>query len=119
MNARALQVSTIVGTILQVAMVTLGHWSLPLQQLFPVIGVTISLVAGVIYGRMARDGRGSSAKAGALAGGIGAFLGVVVSVLLGDAAPVVLAIGTISSAVTGAIGGAAAGGLPQAGRALG
>ena len=109
MNARALRLSTVIGTILQLAMVTCGHWSVPLQNLFPVIGVTISLVAGVIYGRMARDGRGASAKAGALAGGIGAFIGVVVSMLLGDAPAYVLAVGPISSAVTGAIGGAAAG----------
>jgi hypothetical protein len=40
-----------------------------------------------------------------VAGGVCAFVGILVSYLLGDVAAAVLGFGTASSAVTGAIGG--------------
>jgi hypothetical protein len=49
---------------------------------------------------------------GTIAGAVCALLGILVSFLLGDVPATLLALGTISSAVTGAIGGAI-------GRALG
>jgi hypothetical protein len=42
---------------------------------------------------------------GALAGAVCAVIGIAASVVLGDTAAVILAIGTVSSAVTGAVGG--------------
>ena len=64
------------------------------------------LVAGVLYARLARPAtRGNAALGGAAAGAICAFLGILVSYLLGDVPGSLLALGTISSAVTGAIGG--------------
>jgi hypothetical protein len=66
----------------------------------------LSLVAGVIYARLARPAtKGSAALGGLAAGAICAFLGILVSYLLGDVPASLLALGTISSAVTGAIGG--------------
>lgn len=109
MNTRALVIATIVGTILQVAMVVVGHSNQSVKNLFAVGGMGFSLVAGVIYGMQARGGTvGSLATGGAIAGGICAFLGILVSHLLGDVPASLLALGTISSIVTGAIGGAVA-----------
>ena len=107
----AFRQATILGTILQLAMVVAGHW-VPFIKLnvFALGGVAISLIAGVVYARAARESRGSSALNGALVGGIGALIGIIVSFALGDVAAIILIIGTTSSAVTGAIGGALAGG---------
>ena len=55
---------------------------------------------------MARPATASSALLGGLlAGGLCAFIGIVVSYLLGDVTAMILVMGTASSAVTGAIGG--------------
>ena len=106
MSSRALLTSSLVGTLLQVVMVVAGHSSPAIKALFAVGGMGLSLVAGVLYARLARPGtRGNAALGGAAAGAICAFLGILVSYLLGDVPASLLALGTISSAVTGAIGG--------------
>jgi hypothetical protein len=107
MNARALSVATGIGTVLQLAMVIAGHSNKSIAALFAVVGVSISLVAGVIYSASAKGGSTSSlAVGGLLAGGLCALIGIVVSYALGDVPAFVLAAGTGSSAVGGAIGGA-------------
>ena len=106
MNSRALVVASLVGTLLQVIMVVAGHSSPAIAGLFAVGGMGLSLVAGFIYARLARPAtKGSAAIGGAAAGAICAFLGILVSYLLGDVPASLLALGTLSSAVTGAIGG--------------
>jgi hypothetical protein len=106
MNTRALAVATAAGTVLQVAMVCAGHVSPTVAGLFAVGGMGISLAAGVLYARLApAAGRGDAAVGGLLAGAICAFLGILVSYLLKDVPASLLALGTVSSAVTGAIGG--------------
>jgi hypothetical protein len=106
MSSRALVVASVVGTVLQVAMVVAGHANDSIKGLFAVGGMGLSLVAGVIYARLARPvAKGSAALGGAAAGAICAFLGILVSHLLGDVPASLLALGTLSSAVTGAIGG--------------
>jgi hypothetical protein len=106
MNSRALVIASLVGTLLQVVMVVAGHSSPAIKGLFAVGGMGLSLVAGVVYARLARPAtKGSAAFGGAAAGAVCAFLGILVSYLLGDVPASLLALGTISSAVTGAIGG--------------
>jgi hypothetical protein len=106
MNTRGLTIATIVGLILQVAMVVIGHSNPSVKNLFAVGGMGFSLVAGIIYGTSAGTrSAGSLALGGAVAGGICAFVGILVSYLLGDVPPTLLALGTVSSIVTGAIGG--------------
>jgi hypothetical protein len=106
MNSRALLIASLVGTLLQVVMVVAGHSSPAIAGLFAVGGMGLSLVAGFIYARLARPAtKGSAALGGAMAGAICAFLGILVSYLLGDVPASLLALGTLSSAVTGAIGG--------------
>ena len=102
---------TIIGTLLQLAMVLSGHWVEFIKlNVFAVGGMLISALAGVIYARSARVDRKKSAVQGAIVGGLCALIGIVVSFILGDVPAGILVLGTLSSAVTGAIGGAIAGG---------
>ena len=104
---RALAQATLAGTVLQLAMVLAGNWVPAVAKLFGLLGVAISLAAGLLYARMARPAAGPGAVGGAIAGGACALLGIVVSFALGDVPAMILVVGTLSSAVTGAIGGAA------------
>jgi hypothetical protein len=104
LNRRALVLATFVGTVLQLAMVLLGHVRPGVASLFAVGGMGLSLVAGLLYAWL--GGAGSRPVVGGLiAGGACALLGILVSWGLGDVAASVLGFGTASSAVTGALGG--------------
>jgi hypothetical protein len=94
-----------VGTVLQVAMVVTGHWVAAVAAAFGLVGMAISLLVGLLWAREASSGYGAGAGGGALVGGVCALLGIVVSFLLGDVTAVILAFGTLSSAVTGLLGG--------------
>jgi hypothetical protein len=106
LNPRALRLAVLLGTVLQVAMVLAGHSNPSVAGLFAVGGMSISLIAGLAYAMWAR---GSSAAAlavgGLIAGALCALIGIFVSYMLGDVPMSLLALGTISSAVTGALGG--------------
>ena len=105
LNARALTIAASVGTILQVAMVVLGHSNTSIATLFAVGGMGISLIAGLIYAWNNGGGSASSITiGGVIAGGLCAFIGILVSHLLGDVPASLLLLGTVSSMVTGAIG---------------
>ena len=104
-DRNALLRATVVGTVIQVAMVVIGHF-VPWVALhvFMFGGMTISAIAGFLYARGGARGYGSGALGGAIAGGVCALLGIAVSVILGDTATNILILGTASSAVTGAVG---------------
>jgi hypothetical protein len=88
MSNRSLAVASLVGTLLQVAMVVAGHSSPAIKGLFAVGGTGLSLVAGVLYARLARPTTKGSASLGGLAGGAitGAIGGVLGALSLGRAA---------------------------------
>ena len=103
---RALVIASTIGTVLQTAMVVAGHSNRSIARLFAVGGMSLSLIAGVIYAVLARGGTtGSAIVGGVLAGAICALIGIAVSYFLKDVPASLLALGTLSSAVTGAIGG--------------
>ena len=105
-NKRALLLASLIGTVLQVAMVVAGHSNPSIANLFAVGGMGISLLAGLLYAMWARgDSKSTIVVGGLAAGAICAFLGILVSHLLGDVPRSLLVLGTISSAVTGALGG--------------
>jgi hypothetical protein len=107
MNRNPLIVATAIGVGLQVLMVIVGHVLPAFRQVgFAVGGMGFSLVAGLVYARLARGGWSSSLGGGAIAGGVCAFIGIAVSALLKDVPPSLLILGTVSSVVAGAIGGA-------------
>jgi hypothetical protein len=102
----ALVKATLVGTVLQLAMVIAGHYSPAIANQFAVGGMTISGIAGLLFSFWTRQKvAGTAAGGGVVAGGVSAFLGILVSHLLGDVPASVLGFGTAGSAVTGAIGG--------------
>ena len=107
MNRKALINATAVGTIAQLGMVIGGHFNAFVKDnLFAVMGILLSLFAGLLYARVAKGSWSDSTLGGVIAGAVCAFLGIAVSWLLGDVAPIILVIGTLSSAVGGVIGGA-------------
>jgi hypothetical protein len=107
MNKDSLLVATAIGLVLQLAMVVIGHYVPAIREKgFAIGGMFFSLVAGLIYARMAHGGWSDALIGGAVAGGVCAILGIVVSVALSDVPPMILVMGTAASAVTGLIGGA-------------
>ncbi|NBB14315.1 hypothetical protein GVN21_02965 [Caulobacter sp. SLTY] len=106
MNRSALIRATLIGTVLQLAMVIAGHFVPAIAQQFAILGMLISLVAGLLYVRAARGGWGDSLIGGLIAGAVCAFLGILVSYLLKDVTVDILWMGTAGSAVAGLIGGA-------------
>ena len=107
MNRNALAFATLAGLVLQVAMVAAGHYSPAVAGLFAVGGMGLSLIAGLIYAAKAKSSWRDSAIGGAIAGGLCAFVGIAVSFALGDVPASLLALGAVSSILTGAIGGLA------------
>jgi hypothetical protein len=95
-----------VGTVIQVAMVVIGHF-VPWVALhvFMFGGMMISATVGYLYAQEVAKGYGRGALGGAIAGGVCALLGIAVSVVLGDTQPNILALGTAISTLTGAVGG--------------
>lgn len=105
-NKSAVVTYTLVGTVLQVVMVVIGHFNeFVKNNVFALGGMGISLLAGLLYARAAARCAGSAMKGGAAVGGVCAVLGVLVSMALGDTQAMVLVIAAVSSAVTGLIGG--------------
>ncbi len=109
LHTRPLLTAVALGTVLQLAMVLAGHVSPAVTALFAVGGMGFSLVAGAAYALAARPATlGAAAAGGLVAGAVCAFVGILVSWMLHDVPATLLALGTACSAVTGAIGGAAA-----------
>jgi hypothetical protein len=107
MNMRLIVIKIAAGAVVQIAMVVAGHFAPYIKDnLFAVGGMAISLIAGFAYARLAASGWGSSVGGGLLVGGVCALVGIALSVALGDVPAMILVMGTLGSAVTGAIGGA-------------
>jgi hypothetical protein len=103
---RALFRATLIGTVLQLMMVIAGHYDATVKSLFAVGGMSLSLVAGFIFGRWSGTlSRGGAIAGGAFAGAACGLIGIVESYYLKDVPASLMLLGTASSAVTGAIGG--------------
>jgi hypothetical protein len=105
-RARGLVMASVVGSIVQVAMVVSGHYYSPMKSAFAVGGMGLSLAAGVLYAYLAREGWPGSLIGGTVAGGLCAFIGIAVSYAMGDVPPSLMIFGTVGSAVAGLAGGA-------------
>ncbi len=105
-NRTALRNATLIGTVLQLAMIVTGHFSAWVaMNVFALGGMAISALAGLLYARSAANGYGGAALGGAIAGGVCAIIGIAASVALGDVPPIILAFGTLGSAIAGVMGG--------------
>jgi hypothetical protein len=103
---RGLLRATLIGTVLQLAMVVAGHYDPNVASLFGALGMFLSLAAGFLAGRWSGGlGRAGAAASGLAAGAACAFIGILESYYLGDVSAGVIAFGTAGSGVTGAIGG--------------
>ena len=106
LNNRALTIATLIGTVLQLIMVTVGHSNPEVRTLFAAGGMGISLIAGILYTVISTEViTRDNVVGGMWAGALCALAGIAVSCVLHDVPPRVLLIGVVSSAVTGAIGG--------------
>ena len=104
---QALIIATGVGLIAQLAMVIAGLYVVfNKDNVFAIGGMVISLLAGLLFAKLAALGWTPSLVGGLVAGGACALLGIAVSVALKDTAPMILVVGTLGSAVAGLIGGA-------------
>jgi len=106
LSHRGLIWATAIGTVLQVLMVLAGHSNPAISRFYPEGGMAIALAAGILYTVIGVEAiTMENVVGGMIAGAVGAFVGIVVSYLMGDVAASVLLIGTVSSAITGAAGG--------------
>jgi hypothetical protein len=96
----------VVGLVLQIGMVVAGHVVPPLRSFWGPGGMLISLVVGACAALPAQGGWSRAVTNGALAGGVGAFAGILIALLLGDVPAALLALGTFSSVVAGIVGAA-------------
>lgn len=107
MNRKALVNAILIGTALQLAMIVAGHFVPYVKDhVFMFGGLTLSLVAGLIYGYAAKGSWPDSLLGGVIAGAVCAFIGLVASMLWGDVPRDIILLATLSSGVTGAVGGA-------------
>jgi hypothetical protein len=101
-----MQTYVIIAAVLQIVMVVTGHYNeFVLMNLSAVLGMGIPLVVAFFYGRDS-TGAKDGALGGAVIGFVGAALGIGLAIAMGDQTLMLLAFGPLSSAVTGAIGGA-------------
>ncbi len=105
------------GVALQMLMVVAGHFSEAVIDLSALLGMGIPFALGIGYGVTVPRSFGEAAKGGAVIGFVGALVGVLAAVLMGDQPWMLLTFAPVSSAVTGLLGaviGTAAGGRRKA-----
>jgi hypothetical protein len=98
--------ASVAGSILQVAMVVIGHYYSPVKSAFAIGGMGLSLLAGLLYAYLAKEGWAGALIGGTVAGGLCALVGIAISCALGDAPASLMIFGTAGSAVAGLAGGA-------------
>ncbi|HKJ03640.1 MAG TPA: hypothetical protein VJ997_14330 [Longimicrobiales bacterium] len=94
------------GIVLQLAMVTAGHFMESVLALSGPLGVGIPFLLGIWYGATVPRSYGETSKGGFVIGIVGAFIGVVAAILMGDATWMLLTFAPLSSGVTGLLGAA-------------
>ena len=94
------------GIVLQLAMVTGGHFSTAVLNLSGILGTAIPFVLGIWYGATVPKSYKESSRGGFVLGIVGAFLGVVAAILMGDQTWMLLTFAPLSSGITGILGAA-------------
>ncbi len=92
------------GIVLQLVMVVCGHFSETVLNLSGILGTGIPFVLGLWYGTAVPRGFGESSKGGFLIGIVGAIVGVLAAILMGDQTWMLLTFAPLSSGVTGLLG---------------
>lgn len=92
------------GVVLQVAMVVAGHFEERILLLSGILGTGIPVVLGLWYGATVPRGYREALKGGFLVGFVGAVVGVLVAIALGDQPWMLLTFAPLSSGITGVLG---------------
>jgi hypothetical protein len=106
-TAPTARLATLVGIALQLAMVLVGHVDPAVRALWGLLGTSISLVVGIWAAWRGLTSLGAAVTWGAIAGGVGAFIGIALAVTLGDVPASLLLLGTVGSTVAGVVGAVA------------
>jgi len=106
MRDRPFLVAVAAATALQLAMVLVGHWSLPVQNFYAPGGLGFSLLGAALWSIPARPHFLRALAVGALVGGLSGFVGVIAAFLLGDVEVSLLIFVPPGSAFVGLVGGA-------------
>jgi len=94
------------GVALQLAMVTGGHFVEAVLNLSAVLGVGIPFVLGVWYGATVPKAYGEASKGGFIIGIVGAVIGVLGAIFMGDQPWMLRTFAPLSSGATGLLGAA-------------
>lgn len=98
--------ATLVGVVMQLVLMAAVHFNAYVaNNIFLLGGMTITAVAGYLYGMDTGKGWLTSATGGAIIAGICALVGVGTSVVLKDAPQTVIPFFTAICVLTGAVGG--------------
>lgn len=92
------------SVLLQGAMVLTGHYVEPVLLLSGPLGVGIPFVLGMAWGAGRPTSVREASRDGFIIGFTGAFIGVLLAILLGDQGWVLLTFAPISSGLTGILG---------------
>ena len=92
------------NTVLQTVMVVSGHYYSAVYDLSAVLGVAIPFVIAIGYGALGKRSYKEAAKGAFVFSFVGAAIGVVVAILLGDQGWVLLTFAPLSSGITGVLG---------------
>tara|TARA_B100001123_G_scaffold130413_1_gene151460 strand:+ start:20730 stop:21128 length:399 start_codon:yes stop_codon:yes gene_type:complete len=93
------------GTVVQVGLVVVGHYSNAVYSMWPTLLLLISTSFAAAYVIQVRRSAGDSAWHGGMVGGICAFLGVALATILADAPAMDLFTVTLTAIVTAALVG--------------
>jgi uncharacterized membrane protein YfcA len=94
----------LVALVLQLVQVIAGHYSGVVSDLSGLLGMGIPLVAGWLYSVRRGLSTKQAATGGLLIGAVGAFAGLILAAVLGEADWILISLGTVASAATGMIG---------------
>ena len=94
----------VAGIVLQIAMVIAGHFNETVLGLSALLGTGIPFVLGAILGVKGARSFGNASLGGFLIGIVGAVIGVLLAIFLGDAAWTLLTFAPLSSGITGLLG---------------
>ncbi len=93
-----------VTTVLQILMVSGGHFSEALLNRSAVLGTIIPLIIGAWFGSVEPKTVVGAAGGGFIIGLVPAVIGILVGILLGDQSWILLPVGAVASGLTGLIG---------------
>ena len=92
------------NTVFQTAMVVSGHYYSAVYDLSAVLGVAIPFLIAIGYGALGSRSYKEVAKGAFVFSFVGAAIGVVVAILMGDQPWLLLTFAPLSSGVTGVLG---------------